>query len=69
MKRTFTSSENEFVFDSWKNGIGFSQIARISDSKPGTIFTILRDTGCIKPRRRKPSYLTLNRLRHVAFNS
>lgn len=59
MKRTFTSLEKEFVFDSWKNGIGFSQIARILDSKPGTIFTILRDTGGIKPPRRKPSVLHL----------
>ena len=59
MKRTFTSLEKEFVFDSWKNGIGFSQIARILDSKPGTIFTILRDTGGIKPPKRKPSVLHL----------
>jgi IS30 family transposase len=59
MKRTFTLSEKEFVFDSWKKGIGFSQIARILDSKPGTIFTILRDTGGIKPPGRKPSILHL----------
>jgi len=38
MKRTFTPFEKEFVFDSWKKGIGFSQIARMLDSKPGTIF-------------------------------
>lgn len=49
MKRTFTAAEKRFVFDSWKNGIGFSDIAKILDSKPGTIFTILRDTGGIKP--------------------
>ena len=59
MKRTFTSIEKEFVFDSWKKGIGFSQIARLLDSKPGTIFTILRDTGGIKPPERKPSALHL----------
>ncbi|OTD27193.1 hypothetical protein AW096_28190 [Escherichia coli] len=28
----------------WKNGTGFSEIANILGSKPGTIFTMLRDT-------------------------
>ncbi len=61
MKRMFTAQEKELVFDSWKNGIGFSEIASILESKPGTIFTILRDTGGIKPRKRKrpASHLTL----------
>ncbi|MBT3816377.1 MAG: IS30 family transposase [Methylococcales bacterium] len=61
MKRTFTAQEKEFIFDTWKMGIGFSDIAKIIDSKPGTIFTVLRDTGGIKPQKRKrsPSHLTL----------
>ncbi|EOR3889549.1 hypothetical protein D4A22_RS21970, partial [Escherichia coli] len=37
----------------WKNGTGFSEIANILGSKPGTIFTMLRDTGGIKPHERK----------------
>lgn len=53
MKRTFTAVEKEFVFDSWKNGIGFSDIAKTLDSKPGTIFTLLRDSGGMKPNVRK----------------
>ena len=62
MKRTFTAKEKAFVFDLWKRGIGFSEIARILDSKPGTIFTMLRDTGGIKPseRRRAIAHLTLS---------
>lgn len=62
MKRTFTAKEKAFVFDLWKRGTGFSEIARILDSKPGTIFTILRDTGGIKPseRRRTVAHLTLS---------
>ncbi len=62
MKRTFTAAGKRFVFDSWKNGIGFSDIAKILDSKPGTIFTILRDTGGINPceRKRSSSHLTLS---------
>jgi len=61
MKRTFTAQEKEFIFDTWKMGIGFNDIAKILDSKPGTIFTVLRDTGGIKPQKRKrsPSHLTL----------
>jgi len=55
MKRVFTALEKEFIFDSWKMGVGFSEIAKIMDSKPGTIFTALRDTGGIKPRPRTRS--------------
>ena len=62
MKRTFTAKEKAFVFYLWKRGTGFSEIARILDSKPGTIFTMLRDTGGIKPseRRRAVAHLTLS---------
>jgi IS30 family transposase len=62
MKRIFTIQEKEFIFDSWKRGIGFSDIAKIMASKPGTIFTVLRDTGGIKPKPRKqsPHHLTLS---------
>lgn len=62
MKRTFTAKEKAFVFDLWKRGTGFSEIARILDSKPGTIFTMLRDTGGIKPSecRRAVAHLTLS---------
>lgn len=61
MKRTFTLQEKEIIFDSWKLGIGFSEIAKNLESKPGTIFTVLRDTGGIKPkpRRRRPQHLTI----------
>lgn len=49
MRRTFTAKEKASVFELWKNGTGFSEIANILGSKPGTIFTMLRDTGGIKP--------------------
>lgn len=50
------------VFELWKNGTGFSEIANILGSKPGTIFTMLRDTGGIKPheRKRAVAHLTLS---------
>ncbi|MBS4234717.1 helix-turn-helix domain-containing protein, partial [Escherichia coli] len=44
MRRTFTVEEKASVFELWKNGTGFSEIANILGSKPGTIFTMLRDT-------------------------
>ncbi len=61
MKRMFSEQEREFVFDSWKRGVGFSEIAQQLDVKPGTVFTMLRDTGGIKPpkRQRKVTHLTL----------
>lgn len=45
MKSLFTSKEKELIFGSWKMGIGFSNIAKYLASKPGTIFTLFRDTG------------------------
>lgn len=51
-KRTFTQDEKELVFNLWKQGTGFSDIGRVLDAAPGTIFTALRETGGIKPRAR-----------------
>ena len=61
MKRTYSKDERDLVFDLWKRGTGFSDIARVLDAKPGSIFTILREHGGIKPteRKRSPQYLTL----------
>lgn len=49
------------VFDLWKQGSGFSDISRVLDTKPGSIFTILREFGGIKPakRTRAPQHLTI----------
>ena len=51
-KRTFSIDEKELVFDLWKQGAGYSDIGRVLDAKPGTVFTVLRETGGIKPRSR-----------------
>ena len=47
-KRTFTQDERTLVFDLWKQGAGFSDIGRIIEAKPGSVFTILGevDTAC-----------------------
>ena len=61
MNRTYTEEEKELVFDLWKQGAGFSDISRVIDAKPGSIFTILRDNGGLKPKKRNRSihHLTL----------
>jgi len=55
MKRTYTKEERDLVFDLWKQGAGFSDIARVIEAKPGSVFTILREHGGIKPEQRKRS--------------
>ena len=52
-KRTFTQAEKELVFDLWKQGTGYSDIGKVLDAAPGTVFTALRQTGGIKPQPRK----------------
>lgn len=60
-KRTFTPDEKDLVFRLWKQGTGFSDIGRILNAAPGTVFTALRETGGIKPnpRKRNKQHLTL----------
>jgi IS30 family transposase len=62
MTRTFTQDERDIVFDLWKQGAGFSDIGRVIDAKPGSIFTILRENGGIQPekRRRSARHLTID---------
>tara|TARA_R110000772_G_scaffold178835_3_gene290228 strand:- start:2399 stop:2572 length:174 start_codon:yes stop_codon:yes gene_type:complete len=50
--RTFTLEEINLVFDLWKQGTGFSDIGRVVEAKPDSIFTVLRETGGIKPKAR-----------------
>ena len=61
IKRTFTRDEKDLVFNLWKQGTGFSDIARVLEAAPGTVFTALRESGGIKPnpRTRNVKHLTL----------
>mgnify|MGYP002768752787 CR=1 FL=1 len=67
MRRTFTAEEKASVFELWKNGTGFSEIANILGSKPGTIFTMLRDTGGIKPHERTGEIYSLSLLWQILY--
>lgn len=51
-KRTFTQDEKDLIFTLWKQGAGFSDIGRVLNAAPGTVFTALRESGGIKPKRR-----------------
>ena len=53
VKRTFTQGEKDLVFDLWKQGAGFSDIGKVLEAVPGTVFTALRESGGIKPTPRK----------------
>lgn len=53
VKRTFTQGEKDLVFDLWKQGAGFSDIGKVLEAAPGTVFTALRESGGIKPTPRK----------------
>lgn len=61
-KRTFTQGEKDLIFNLWKQGTGFSDIGRVLDAAPGTVFTALRESGGIKPKSRKRNsrHLTLS---------
>lgn len=61
MKRLFTKQDKDTIFKLWKDGKGFSDIAKEFTSKPGTIFTVLRETGGIKPVdfKRAAQHLTM----------
>jgi IS30 family transposase len=60
VKRTFTKGEKDLVFDLWKQGTGFSDIGKVLEAAPGTVFTALRESGGIKPapRKRNTQHLT-----------
>lgn len=63
-KRTFTQDEKELIFNLWKQGTGFSDIGRVLDAAPGTVFTALRETGGIKPRPRTRNTTHLTSAEH-----
>lgn len=53
MKRTYNQDEKDLGFNLWKQGANFSEINRVMDAKPGSIFTILRDNGGFQPNEGK----------------
>jgi hypothetical protein len=67
LKRTFTTGERNLVFDLWKDGAEFSDIGRVIEAKLGSIFTILREIGGIKPKPRHQNitHLTVSKREEI----
>jgi hypothetical protein len=65
--RTFTQAQKDLVYDLWKQGAGFSDFGRIIKVQPGSVFTIIHETGGIKPRQRtkNTSHLTGEELEEI----
>lgn len=63
-KTDIYSTGKASVFELCKNEKGFSEIANILGSKPGTIFTMLSDTGGIKANECKRASSHLARPEH-----
>lgn len=63
-KRIFTPDKKDLIFMLWKQGAGFSDIAKIRNAAPVTVFTVLRASAGIKPdtQTRNSQHLTLSEL-------
>lgn len=69
MKRKFTQQDKETCWSLWRQGLGFTDIGRVIDAKPGTVFTLLRTSGGILPYRprRNQNHLTLLEREEIAI--
>jgi len=69
MKRKFLPEEKETCWKLWRQGLGFSDIGRILNAKPGSIFTILRASGGYSPykARRNQRHLSLGEREHISI--
>ena len=69
MKRKFCAEEKETCWKLWRQGLGFSDIGRVLDAKPGSIFTLLRVSGGYPPtsRTRSQRHLSLNEREEISI--
>jgi len=69
MKRKFSPEEKETCWKLWRQGLGFSDIGRVIDAKPGSVFTILRASGGYPPykARRSQRHLSLSEREHISI--
>lgn len=58
-RKTFSDDERHRCWDLWRQGLGYSDIAREVASKPGTVFGLIRLNGGYAPPRRKRNALHL----------
>lgn len=67
-KRKFTHDEQQQCWSLWRQGYGFSEIARELNSKPGTIFGIIQAHGgdLVPIRSRSKKHLTLSEREEIS---
>ena len=60
-RKIFTEEEHRYCWQLWRQGLGYSDIAREIASKPGTVFGLIRLNGGFSPpqRLRNRRHLTL----------
>ena len=62
IRKTFTQEERHRCWQLWRQGLGYSDIAREISSKPGTVFGLIRLNGGFSPPQRLRSQLHLTLL-------
>lgn len=58
-RKTFTDEDRHRCWQLWRQGLGYSDIARDIDSKPGTVFGLIRLNGGFPPQQRCRNQLHL----------
>lgn len=59
-RKTFTEEEHRRCWQLWRQGLGYSDIAREISSKPGTVFGLIRLNGGFAPPQRLRNQLHLH---------
>ena len=68
IRKTFTEAEHHRCWQLWRQGLGYSDIAREIASKPGTVFGLIRLNGGFSPpqRQRSSRHLSLSEREEIS---
>lgn len=68
IRKTFTEEERHRCWQLWRQGLGYSEIAREIASKPGTVFGLIRLNGGFAPpqRQRCARHLSLSEREEIS---
>ena len=68
IRKTFTEEERHRCWQLWRQGLGYSDIAREIASKPGTVFGLIRLNGGFSPpqRERSSRHLSLSEREEIS---
>lgn len=67
-RKTFTEEDRQLCWRLWRQGLGYSDIAREIASKPGTVFGLIRLNGGFSPpqRERSSRHLSLSEREEIS---